>query len=414
MAVRLLLEENAERAKVYAEELCEINRERQQRENKIAEEAYDMVEKNPDPDNDLVIVLAGNRWQQGIIGIVSSRITERYGLPSVLVSFGNVEDGEENPMDDGKGSGRSIKGMNLVEALAYCDDLLLRYGGHELAAGLTVKRENLAEFRRRINEYAREHLSEDVFQVRMEADCEVAMQDLTMDFAKEIQLLEPCGTNSAAGNSIPAFIMRDVTVRRIDYSRDGNHTILRLEKDGVCMTGMYYGVAAGTAGFEAGDRIDLFFNVEINDFRNTQSVQMIVKDARLSAGVSDRLASEKRRYGEIRAGAAFDEAENILPCRNDFARVYLLLRREYRSGTSVLDMRSLMRAVETADAPAIGYIKYKYILSILNELKICEIEEIGDDLYRFSVVFSAEKTSIDKSSILKKLKARCSAGSRKG
>ncbi|MBP3369173.1 MAG: single-stranded-DNA-specific exonuclease RecJ, partial [Clostridia bacterium] len=161
IAVRTLLAPKGKEAEDYAEELCAINRQRQIEENRIAEKAYEMIEDIADLDSNPVIVLDSNEWQQGIIGIVSSKITERYGLPSILVSFYGSVGFAECDFDDGKGSGRSIKGLNLVEALGYCDDLLVKYGGHELAAGLTVKRGNLDEFRERINAYAREHLDDE-------------------------------------------------------------------------------------------------------------------------------------------------------------------------------------------------------------------------------------------------------------
>ncbi len=408
IAVRLLLAEDHDMARAYAEELCEINRHRQAEENRMANEAYDMIEKNPDPDNDLVIVLENNEWQQGIIGIVSSRITECYGLPSVLVSFRGSYDGRvEHPMDEGKGSGRSVKGMNLVDALNHCEDLLVKYGGHELAAGLAVRRGNLADFRRRINEYAREHLSQDVLQIHMEADCEVSMSDLTMAFAKEIQLLEPCGTSNATGNVTPAFIMRNVTACRITHTRDGNHTILNLEKDGITMTGMYYGVGEGDLGFEVGDTVDVFFHVEINDYKNVRSVQMIVKDIRLSEQFVKQMSTEKARYEEICNGEGFLLEEDFIPDRDDFARVYTMLRREFRAGNSVLDLKTILKIVNRAEEKPINYTKCKYILRILSEFNICEIEEIGPDLYRFAVLFRATKANIEKSSILKKLKSQC-------
>ena len=408
LAVRLLLAEDAEMAHAYAEELCEINRHRQAEENRMANEAYDMIEKNPDRDNDLVIVLENNEWQQGIIGIVSSRITERYGLPSVLVSFRGSYDGrEEHPMDEGKGSGRSVKGMNLVDALTYCEDLLVKYGGHELAAGLTVRRGSLDDFRRRINEYAREHLSQDVLQIHMEADCEVAMKDLTMSFAQEIQLLEPCGTSNATGNVTPAFIMRNVTAARVTHTRDGNHTILGLEQNGIGMTGMYYGVGEGDLGFEAGDTVDVFFHVEINDYKNVRSVQMIVKDIRLAEKFVKQMNAEKNRYEEICSGESFSLSEDFIPNRDDFARVYTMLRREFRAGNSVLDLKTILKLVNRADETPINYTKCKYILRILSEFNICEVEEIGPDLYRFAVLFRATKANIEKSSILKKLKSQC-------
>lgn len=408
IAVRLLLAEDTEEARSYAEELCEINRRRQAEENRMANEAYEQIEHYPDPDNDLVIVLENNEWQQGIIGIVSSRITERYGVPSVLVSFRGSYDGrEENPMDEGKGSGRSVKGMNLVGALTYCEDLLVKYGGHELAAGLTVRRGSLADFRRRINEYAREHLSEDVFQIHMEADCEVSMQDLTMKFAKEIHLLEPCGTSNATGNATPSFIMRNVTACRITHTRDGNHTILLLEKDGICLTGMYYGVGEGSLGFETGDTVDVFFNVEINDYKNVRTVQMIVKDIRLSEQFVRQMNDEKARYEAVASGEGFVLAEDFIPDRSDFARVYTMLRREFRAGNSILDLKTILKLVNHSAETPINYTKCKYILRILNEFNICEIEEIDADLYRFAVLFRATKANIEKSSILKKLKSQC-------
>lgn len=408
IAVRLMLAEDVQTARFLAEELCEINRRRQAEENRMASEAYEQIERRLNSDNDLVIVLENNEWQQGIIGIVSSRITERYGLPSVLISFRGSYDGrEEHPMDEGKGSGRSVKGMNLVGALTHCEDLLVKYGGHELAAGLTVRRGSLEDFRRRINEYAREYLSQDVFQIHMEADCEVSMRDLSMQFAKEIQLLEPCGTSNATGNATPSFIMKNVKVCRITHTRDGNHTILLLEKDGICLTGMYYGVGEGDLGFSLGDTVDVFFNVEINDYKNIQSVQMIVKDIRLSEQFVKKMSEEKARYEAVAAGGGFCLADDFIPDRSDFARVYTTLRREFRAGNSVLDLKTIQKLINQGEHPPINYTKCKYILRILSELNICEIEELSEDLYRFAVLFCTTKANIEKSSILKRLKSQC-------
>ena len=403
IAVNLLLEEDIERARVAAEELCEIHKKRQAEENSIAASAYEMIESTVNAENDLVIVLDSNNWHQGIIGIVSSRITEKYGLPSILISF-DGEDGAENPMDDGKGSGRSVKGMNLVEALGYCSDLLVKYGGHELAAGLTVKRGNLDLFRKKINEYARMNLSEDIFKIRMDADCQLEMSELTMSLAEELSPLEPFGV----GNASPSFVMKDLNVKRISAIGGGKHTRLTLEKGGECVTALYFGVGESELGFESGDVIDVMFNIDINDYKNVRSVQMVLQDTRPAKSYSSEIERQKIRYAEINGGDTFTMAEDIIPDREDFAVVYKLLRREYRHENSVTDRKTLMKQLSAFhDCKSINYIKLKYILRILNELKICEIEEIGDDIYRFSVIFNASKTSIDKSSILKKLKSRC-------
>ena len=402
IAVRTLLASAGEEADGYAEELCAINRQRQIEENRIAEKAYEMIADLPDLDENPVIVLDSNEWQQGIIGIVSSKITERYGLPSILVSFYGSMGDEESALDDGKGSGRSIKGLNLVEALGACEDLLVKYGGHELAAGLTVKRGDLEAFRERINAYAREHLDDDAFKIKLEVDCEIDMADVNLKFAKELQYLEPYGT----GNATPLFVMRDVTVRKITYTKGGEHTRLYLEKNGMTVNAMYFSVGEGMLGFENGDLIDLLFNIDINDYKNVQSAQMIVRDARLAESYTKKATGEKKRYSELREGGKFRSDENFIPSRDDCAGVYTLLRREYRNGNSVTDVKSVQRALEQSGL-AVNYVKLKYIFEIFNELQICDIAELGNDIYRFEVIFRANRTSIDKSAILRRLKTQC-------
>lgn len=404
IAVNLLLENDRQRAREYAQELCDINKLRQIEENKIAEEAYEMIESSHKYDGDVVLVLENDEWQQGIIGIVSSRITEKYGLPSILISFKGATSGEPSPFDFGKGSGRSVKGMNLVAALNYCEDVLEKYGGHELAAGLTVKRANIDEFRRKINEYAGSHMTDEMFKVCIDADCELGAHHITLALAQEILSLEPFGT----GNPTPLFVMRDVTVQRIMQMGAGKHTKLLLDKDGTGMCGVYFGVSAGELSFDVGDKIDLLFSLDINDFRNVKSVQLLVRDATISDSYRKNIEEEKRRYEQIKDGAVYEPEEEIIPERDDFVRVYNALRREFRSGTNVIDTKMLQKLVNSIDQPEINYIKLKYILTIMNELKLCRVEEIDDDIYSFEVIFSAAKTSIDKSSILKRLKSRCS------
>ncbi|MBE6597423.1 MAG: hypothetical protein E7641_07115, partial [Ruminococcaceae bacterium] len=404
IAVNLLLENDPAKAKICAAELCEINKRRQIEENKIAEAAYEMIESSHDFEKDKVIVLEHDDWQQGIVGIVSSRITEKYGLPSILISFKGAIEGEPHGEDNGKGSGRSIKGMNLVGALGYCEDLLERFGGHELAAGLTLKRRNVEEFRRRINEYADENLSEENFKIRIDADCELTMPQVTLALAEEILKLEPFGV----GNPTPLFVMKDVGVQRIMQLGGGKHTKLILEKDGAAVCGIYFGVSAAELGFEAGDKIDLLFNLDVNEYRSLRSVQIIVQDARISERYVRDVIDVKKRYKEIADGGVYTPEENVIPTRDDFAEVYKVLRREYRSGSNLLDDKTLLKLVNTGESAQINYIKLKYILRIMNELMICDVREIEEDIFRFEMLVNVKKTSIDKSSILKKLKSRCS------
>ena len=202
LAVELFLSDNKARAKEIAEELCRTNKERQAEENKIMQEAYEKIEKY-DIEKNPVIVLDADNWHHGVIGIVASRITEKYARPAILVSFEGNESETPSPDDVGKGSGRSIKGMNLVDALYHCSEHLVKFGGHELAAGLSVTRSELDTFRRLINEYAINNLSEKDMIQTVEADCELDFTDVNLALAKGIQLLEPYGVS----NPIPAFVL---------------------------------------------------------------------------------------------------------------------------------------------------------------------------------------------------------------
>lgn len=403
IAVKLLLAEDGDDVQRYAEELCEINRQRQTEENKIAAEAYAMLESGAYAD-DRVIILENDGWQQGIIGIVASRITEKYGLPSILISFKGSTDGEPSPDDDGKGSGRSIKGMNLVGALEACDGLLVKYGGHELAAGLTVKRGKTEEFRRCMNAYAREHITEDMLKISVALDCELEAEEINMSFASEIQRLEPFGT----GNATPRFVLKNARIARVSYIGGGKHTRLVLEKNGIMFTALYFGVGESNLGFSVNDTVDALFTIDINDFRGVRSVQLLLQDLRTAQAATEKAASEREKYAALMAGKAFS-AGDVIPTREDFAKVYTVIRREFRAGKSVMPVSAMRRELDKADGGSVNYVKLKIVLTVLNELNICGAEEISDDVYRINIFFNAAKTSIEKSSILKKLRGQCNA-----
>lgn len=402
-AVELLLAEDDETAVRMAQELCEINRCRQVEENRIAEQAYRRIEQSHDFDRDRIIILEDNDWQQGIIGIVSSRITEKYGLPSILISFDGTALSSDTGDHVGKGSGRSIKGLNLVEAMNHCEDLLVKYGGHELAAGLTIERGQVEAFRRRINEYAALRLDEKALAVHLEADCEVKMSELTMAFAQELGRMEPYGV----ANPTPTFVLRDATVQKIISISGGKHTKLLISRDGISMYGMYFGTPSDSLDFQEGDHVDVLFHLDINEFQNIRSLQMIVQDIKPSEHFRRHCDSMQTRYESIRSGGLFDEEEDIIPVRDDFALVYTVIRREFRMGHDRISDQTLLSLVNTQNPGQINYIKLQYILLILHEMKVCGVERQGGGINRYSVYFNASKTNLEKSSILHKLRSQC-------
>lgn len=182
---------------------------------------------------------------------------------------------------------------------------------------------------------------------------------------------------------------------------------MTLEKDGRIINAMYFGVAPADLGFYVGDTVDLLFNLEINDYKNVQSEQLNVKDARIAKSKTDAIEHIHRRYEEVRAGGAYLTAENFLPTRDDCAMVYTYLRKEYRNGNNSCGTEYTLKVLNSEHNCNMNYVKIKYIFEILNELKICDIFERHKDEYVYEVNFVANKTSIDKSSILKKLKSQC-------
>ena len=405
IAVELLLATDMSVAEELAQELCDLNTTRQVEENRIAVEVYQKIEQMPPELCDRIIVIEGDTWQQGIIGIVSSRITEKYGLPSILISFDGSTRGYPSDDDLGKGSGRSIKGLNLVEALADCEEHLARFGGHELAAGLTIRRGNIDAFRKQINQYAHKQLSEDMLCISIDADCEVKMSELTLALAQEIDKLEPFGTS----NPVPNFVLRDASLVRIIPMGNGKHTKLILEKDGISMVAVWFGTEYTAIPFEIGDRVDAMFQLNINEFQNVTSLQMIVQDIQLSQTYEESFKDAWERYEEIRAGAPITVEEDVIPTRDDMACVYTLLRREHQIGHTYFPIRRILSMV-SQQGITIGYYKLKTIIRIMQELNICEITEPVRDCFVFDFYFNPTKTSIEKSSVLKKLKLQLYKG----
>lgn len=405
IAVELFLAETADEAKRLAKELCVINKQRQQEENSIIEEAYAKIAAEHDFENDPVIVLADEKWHHGIIGIVSSRITEKYGLPSILISFdGN---GSTPAADDaGKGSGRSIKGINLVDALTSCSDVLEKYGGHELAAGLTVSRKNLPEFKRRINEYVRENTRPGDGEVVLEAECSLEPDDITMQLASELYYLEPYGTS----NPVPVFLTEELYVSEVIPIGGGKHTKLILRCGNMIITAMCFRMSSTELDLYPGDLVDVLYNLDINEFQGTRTLQMIVRDIRLSG---KQLSSEIRDheiFDNLYAGNVISmtdaEKRDSVPDRNDFAALYNLLKKELRVEHEVFSIRALAHLLHSCGY-MIPYVKLKFMLLIFRELNLIGVEELDAEreIYSFRYIFVKNKTSLDKSNIFRKLKA---------
>ena len=406
-AVELLLADTPEQAQARAESLCRINVRRQEEENRIATEAYRRIDAalsvGDVPWNRQVLVLEDDGWAQGVIGIVASRITEKYGLPSILISFEGVPD--EDGQEIGKGSGRSVRGLNLVDALSYCQDLLVRFGGHELAAGLCIRRQDIPAFRERLNEYAAAHLTDDMTAQRQEAECRVTADELTMEQARELELLEPCGT----ANPVPLLMLENATVQQITALSGGKHTRLSLYADGRLFQALWFGMPTSALPVQTGDRVDVLFQLGINEYHGVESLQLILRDVRHSAAEEREKAAADERLASLLAGGGLSPEEGLLPDRDDVARVYVCLRERVRNGSRTVRAGELRARLAAAGAP-MCYVKLMLILRILNEMAVCRIEDVGDGILTYEITPDAPHTSVEASPLLRSLRERCGKG----
>lgn len=401
IAVELFLSEKYSEAVKIAEQLCQANKERQAEENKIMQEAYDKIE-TLDIKNNPVIVLNADDWHHGVIGIVSSRITEKYSRPSILVSFEGNDEDIDHLENVGKGSGRSIKGMNLVDALCYCSDHLVKFGGHELAAGLSVTREQLPLFIEKINEFARANLSEEDMVPVVEADCEIDFSDVSLALADSLQLLEPYGV----GNPVPQFIMKNVFVSEVSGVSDNKHTRFTLTDGKTGFSAMYFSNSPSALGVCAGDKVDILFNLVINEWQDRKSVQLIIRDMKISMSSEKQNKFNRQRFEDIKAGATFTHEEGYFPEREDFVAVYKFLQNSLHAGIDTFTHRDLLSKLSSNSMREIGYVKLKFIIMVFKEMNLLQIDEFEDEKYRFKLHYSTAKKNLSKSSILRKLRSQ--------
>lgn len=268
-SVELFLTDDAEKAKELANSLCEENSLRQQTEQKMFKEALEYIETHPEIKDDKIIVIPHKDWHHGIVGIVSSKITEKFYKPSILFAI----DG-----DEAKGSGRSVSGFNLFGALENCSDLLEKFGGHELAAGLSIKAENIEVFRKKINEYSKDSISETMLVPTITLDAAIKVPYITIDTVHDINRLQPFGVDNPA----PAFAVRNIKIHKISVMSEGKHLRMTLLKEGKYLDAVGFGMGEYYHHLEEGDFIDVAFALDINDYKGFQNVQLILKDIKKS------------------------------------------------------------------------------------------------------------------------------------
>ncbi|MBQ2881898.1 MAG: single-stranded-DNA-specific exonuclease RecJ, partial [Clostridia bacterium] len=269
-SVELLLSEDFNEAKVIAKELCESNRMRQQMEQDILNEAEKMMKDQFVSDK--IIVLHSGNWHHGVIGIVASRLTEKYKRPCILL----CKEGEHY-----KGSGRSVPGVNIFELLCKVSDTLLKFGGHEMAAGLTLEESKINAFSVKLAEEAERAITQNMLTPVIEAECELNYEDVDSDLMGALKLLEPYGTS----NPLPVFLIRDMFVSDVDNVGSGKHSRFQLSKVGSAysaLSAISFNNTNEDLNCVKHDFVDLMCTVSENNFNSKTYISLQVKDINLN------------------------------------------------------------------------------------------------------------------------------------
>ena len=309
-ALQLVLCEDEERAEELAHKLNEINVARQETEQEIVKAAQEQLDAEPAILEDRVILIWGRDWHPGVIGIVASRLVEKTGRPVIVVSVD--EHGE------GKGSGRSVQGFNLHECIASCEDILLRFGGHAMAAGLSVREENLPELRRRLNEWAARECAV-LFTPPLECDLSIHLDRITVESVRRLEQLAPYG----AENPTPVFVLEKAVIDGIFSVSEGKHCRLRLRQGNASIYAVWFGMPPEQLPYTMGDVVDAAVNLSV--YESLRGVQLSGRILELHpAGFGNAAAEQTALVQALRRGTPLsaEQKARIAPERSDIITVY--------------------------------------------------------------------------------------------
>lgn len=378
-AVRLLISGYEEEAEVLSEEICADNEERRRVEAEIAEAAFADIEAKGYM-KDRVVVVDGENWHHGVIGIVASRVTERCGKPCMIISRGETE---------AKGSGRSIEGFSLFEAICACGDLLIKFGGHPMAAGITLKPENIEAFRKRINQYAAEHFPQMPTQT-VTLDCKLNPAALSVSMAQSLTQLEPFGN----GNPQPVFGLFNMELSNVTPVGGGGHLRLTLEKNGAVITAMRFNTKPEELPYHIGDKIDLAVQLEAREFRGQPSLTVIVRDMKFAAFNTEKNIASLASFEKWQRGEALsaEDKNRLYPDRACLAAIYRALRTVNGKETDQVRFVSQLGKDTTLGL-------FKTVLLVFEERGLVH-SEIADDTFTATLIETSGKTDITRSPVL--------------
>ena len=356
LAADLLQETDPARAEQLAKRLCDLNRERQEVERSICADAVAQIEKlRPEERN--ALVLSSADWHQGVVGIVASRLSEKYAAPSFMI---HLKDGA------GKGSCRSYGGFNLFAALESCADLLDGFGGHELAAGFTIPEENIAAFRQRMNRFVKAASGGEKPVSCLEVDAAISNPaDMTLEQVEHLSQLEPYGS----GNPRPVFALLGATVDCVQSVGQGRHLKLRLSKGASRFDAIFFSAPEDAPQPEPGSRVDAAFYLQSNTFRGTTTLQLQLVDLRPSLTPSRHEAESLALLHRLEEGGPLtpQEISRLTVSRDQFAALWRILSRHLKQGKLDTELLPYLRSLAGQAGGCDGFLRAGLALMVFQE-----------------------------------------------
>ncbi len=383
-ALELLISDEPYKCEALAGELCRLNTERQNEETRISSQIINSTNFE-DIAKDRVIVIGSEGWHHGVIGIVCSKILEYYKKPVILLGY---EDGVA------KGSCRSVDGFNIVKAIESCEKYVERFGGHEQAAGLTLKVENVDAFRKAINEYA-EALPEDEEYHGQCAEMKLSPREANLPFALELKGLEPFGKD----NTEPLFLMENCKIMNVTALSGGKHTKLILKNDGICFEAVMFSQNPFKMGLDMGQTVSVLFTLEVNEFMNKRSVNLNIKEICFEGEYGKWLERDSdREYTMFCKGVGMDGVREL--SREDYVKLYASLK--HLAGFEGAELS--YRTIANYGAPGRTYFEVRTMLDVFRESGLLLAERLDDYGAFISLVKPQKKADIEATKTFKRMK----------
>ena len=385
-ALDLLLADDPYSASEMAEEVNVMNSQRHSEEDKIFTEAIAYLQDHPELAHMPILVVSGKGWHEGVLGIVASKLLERYLRPVIVLT---------DKGDLCKGSARSIEGFSIYDTMNSCRDMLNTFGGHELAAGMSIKTEWLDEFREKINEYAYENAS---VYPETRIDCKLNPAGLSMDVLDSIRMMEPFGT----GNTSPVFGLYGVVIDSVQgMGNEGRHKRLTFHKDGdrTMVNGIFFNQPEFP--YQRGDKVDLVVTLGRNEYRGNVSLSVYIRDIRPAGSDDDAMAASEQLFDKMLAGRRLsgEEADRLTPDRSYFAGLYRYLKAN--EGVPYSAYEYIHRKVYPVEDESTPLCKTRVTLLAMRELGLLTTDDEG----RIRIPDQETKVDLSDAPVLQKLNA---------